>query len=187
MNQLAGSAADDVSVDDLSMNESLNNTFDREQAAKGPVTRICEYCEVKLDNPQIEKFYEFGKQWRKREYEINEQKINWYEQNIAELGQDIGQEYEALTIAELAHTTEKTNINSKIDQVMSDKIRINGLKKTIETDVQTKILQNQDLDRQIDELQQRRTQLLIELDKVTSMFEAADKENNDLMDKIRVL
>ena len=70
---------------------------------------------------------------------------------------------------------------------MSDKIRINGLKKTIETDVQSKILQNQDLDRQIDELQQRRTQLLIELDKVTSMFEAADKENNDLVDKIKVL
>ena len=86
MNSLANQGVDDVSVDDLSMNESLNNTFDREQAAKGPVTRICEYCEVKLDNPQIDKFYEFGKQWRKREYEINEQKINWYEQNIAELG-----------------------------------------------------------------------------------------------------
>ena len=70
---------------------------------------------------------------------------------------------------------------------MADKIRINGLKKTIETDVQAKVLQNQDLDRQIDDLQQKRTQLLIELDKVTSMFETADKENNDLIDKIRVL
>ena len=61
MNQLNGMAPDDVSVDDLSMNESMNSTFDRDQANKGPVTRICEYCEVKLDNPQIDKFYEFGK------------------------------------------------------------------------------------------------------------------------------
>ena len=72
MNQMKEMGMDDVSVDDLSMNESLNNTFDRDQAKKGPVTRICEYCEVKLDNPQIERFYEFGKTWRKREYEIND-------------------------------------------------------------------------------------------------------------------
>jgi len=51
MNQLSQQVGDDVSVDELSMNESLNNTFERDQAKKGPVTRICEYCEVKLDNP----------------------------------------------------------------------------------------------------------------------------------------
>lgn len=30
---------------------------------KEPMTRICEYCEVKLNNKQLEKFYELGKTW----------------------------------------------------------------------------------------------------------------------------
>ena len=49
---------------------------------------------------------------------------------------------------------------------MSDKNRIEGFKKMLENQTVNKILQNQELDHEIDQLQQKRTQLLIDLDKV---------------------
>ena len=66
-----------------SLNLSTLSETDKAKAnAGGPITRICEYCEVKLDNPQLEKYYELGKTWRNREDEIAEQKIEWYRDTI---------------------------------------------------------------------------------------------------------
>lgn len=52
--------------DSINMGDSLTQSFNDgdlndPNRKKGPVTRICEYCEVKIDNPQVEKLYEFGK------------------------------------------------------------------------------------------------------------------------------
>lgn len=52
----------------------------------------------------------------------------------------------------MAHNNEKVTIDNKIDLVMSNKIRINGLKKSVETDIQGEVMKNQELDRQVDEL-----------------------------------
>ena len=40
--------------------------------------RICEYCEVKVDNPQIELFYQLGLHWRTVDKEMLQQKLDWY-------------------------------------------------------------------------------------------------------------
>lgn len=69
------------------MGDSLTQSFNEgdlndPNRRKGPVTRICEYCEVKIDNPQVEKLYEFGKVQRKIENHIVDQKIEWYDDSI---------------------------------------------------------------------------------------------------------
>lgn len=70
---------------------------------------------------------------------------------------------------------------------MGDKNRFNGLKENIQNDIQGKILVNMELDGKIDKLQQTRTQMLIELDKVMSMFEQSEKEKVELIKKIQML
>ena len=51
-----------------------------------------------------------------------------------------------MTLSELNHNTEKNQLELKIDQVLSDKIRISSLKKNLEEETNTKTLQNQQLD-----------------------------------------
>ena len=58
-------------------------------------TRICEYCEVKLDNPQLDKFYEVGRTWRRREMDILEQKLEFYRDSVGELEHEIAKERES--------------------------------------------------------------------------------------------
>lgn len=45
-------------------------------------------------------------------------------------------------LSELNHNTEKNQLDLKIDQVLSDKIRISSLKKNLEDETNTKILDN---------------------------------------------
>jgi len=63
--------------------------------------RICEYCEVKLDNPQIERFYELNKEWQIRRSDIIEQKIAWYQESVDELEAYIRSENQSLSQADL--------------------------------------------------------------------------------------
>lgn len=70
---------------------------------------------------------------------------------------------------------------------MGDKNRFSGLKGNIQNEIQGKMLDNMDLDGKIDKLQQSRTQMLIELDKVMSMFEQSEKEKVELIKKIQML
>ena len=42
----------------------------QDKKTKEVTTRVCEYCEVKLDNSQLHGFYEMGKNWRNRENDI---------------------------------------------------------------------------------------------------------------------
>ena len=51
---------------------------DKKGKKREPSTRICEYCEVKLDNKQLERFYELGKMWQRRDQDIVQRKLEWY-------------------------------------------------------------------------------------------------------------
>lgn len=55
-------------------------------------TRICEFCEVKLDNPQIDQYYELGKKWKQREYDMQQRKLDWYDEAIADLDSHLRKE-----------------------------------------------------------------------------------------------
>jgi len=149
-------------------------------------TRICEYCEVQLDNPQIEMFYQCGKNWRMREHDTIQRKLDWYTQSQHDLENHIKTENEKLTMAEMDYHSQKTILNNKIDTVMSDKIRIDNLKKNIIMQVNQKIIENQDMDEKIDDLQKKRTQMLIELDKAMALFERKEQERVELVKKIQI-
>lgn len=49
-----------------------------EDSEQGDKVRYCEYCLVKLQNPQIEQFYQLGKLWRQTDNEMLQQKTTWY-------------------------------------------------------------------------------------------------------------
>ena len=106
-----------------------------------------------------------------REHEATERKLEWYTQSQQDLENHIKTENEKLTMAEMDYHSQKTILSNKIDTVLSDKIRIENLKKSAIMQVNTKIIENQDLDEKIDELQKKRTQMLIELDKAMALFE----------------
>lgn len=55
-------------------------------------TRICEFCEVKLDNPQIDMYFEQGKTWRKQEYDALIYKLDWYEDTNRDLEKHLSRE-----------------------------------------------------------------------------------------------
>lgn len=48
-------------------------------------TRTCSYCTIKMENPQIDKFYQLGKVWRQTDMEMCLEKIDWYKQKSARL------------------------------------------------------------------------------------------------------
>ena len=73
-----------LSLDNSQLNQSSLAKYG-EGGKKQKTTRICEYCEVKLDNKQLNAFYEMGKTWRYRENEIVEQKLQWYEDSICDI------------------------------------------------------------------------------------------------------
>ena len=82
------------------------------------------------------------------------------------------------------HNEEKQGLNNKIDGLISDKIRIDSLKRDVENELMGVAIENQGIERQIDEKSQERTQMMIELDKVIALFEQAEKDKDNLVTKI---
>ena len=181
--QLNESNLIEISADnslDLSVSQISDNIT-------GPNVRICTYCDLKLNNPQIDKFYEHGKTWQKRENDIVEQKLNWYQHSILELNKQINEEQESMILSEMNNASEKTQMSQKIDHLLSDKLRIAQLKKNVENDLAGQTLTNQALESEIEDLHQKSTMMMLELDKVMSMYDDAEQEKADLIQKIQVM
>ena len=47
--------------------------------------KMCEYCEIKIINPNIEKFFQLGRQWRESDKAMLIQKQNYYKSKQNEL------------------------------------------------------------------------------------------------------
>jgi hypothetical protein len=120
--------------------EELNSSII--SSPEGALTRICEYCEVKLDNPQIEEFYELGKMWRMRENDITQKKLKWYSETCDEMERHIKEESESLTMAELDYQNTKTNLDNQRMLLVSDTNRINNFKEQIVSQCNFKAIEN---------------------------------------------
>lgn len=70
---------------------------------------------------------------------------------------------------------------------MTDKQRFEQMKRDVENERMGVLIQNNELEKNIDELQNERTSLMLELDKIISLFENAEKEKSDLETKINLL
>lgn len=64
--------------------------------------RICEYCDIKQKNSQIEEFYHLGRNWRKKDQEILNRKIAWYKEKTGELETQVELETEAISLVQAA-------------------------------------------------------------------------------------
>ena len=74
---------------------------EQEKEAFIDVSRICEYCEVKLDNTQIDTFYQLGKEWRKRDQIGCEKLLVWYEMANEDIDEGILKEKDSMNRAEV--------------------------------------------------------------------------------------
>ena len=92
-----------------------------------------------------------------------------------------------MILSEMNYASEKTQISQKIDHLLSDKLRISQLKKNAENDLAGQTLQNQALESDIEELQEKSTMMMLELDKIMTMYDEAEKEKIDLIQKIQVM
>lgn len=81
----------------------------------------------------------------------------------------------------------KAALNQRVDTLMSDKSRIEGIMKTYQNKCTGKIIENQELDAQTEELENQRTQMMLAMDKAMQDFEETDRKKNDLIRKIQVL
>ena len=70
---------------------------------------------------------------------------------------------------------------------MTDKQRFEQMKRDVENERMGVLIQNNELDKNIDELQNERTSLMLELDKIISLFENAEKERSEIETKIQLL
>ena len=69
-----------------------------EVTEQGEKIRHCEYCLVKVQNPQIEQFYQLGKLWRETDNEMIQQKTEWYKTKQADLKLSIETERESIQL-----------------------------------------------------------------------------------------
>ena len=64
----------------------------------GEKERACEFCEVKISNPQIDQFYQLGKLWRQTDAEGIQKKIEWYKEKQDQLRDSVVNEREAISL-----------------------------------------------------------------------------------------
>ena len=64
----------------------------------GEKERSCEFCEVKISNPQIDQFYQLGKLWRQTDLEGIQKKIEWYKEKQDQLRDSVVNEREAISL-----------------------------------------------------------------------------------------
>lgn len=176
-------------VDEHGVDITVDQAEEEQQPGEAciEVTRVCEYCEVKLDNPQIEKFYEMGRAWRRRDRQMDEKKLEWHENAVEELDNSIQREKDEMQKAETEYNKAKAALNQRIDTLMSDKGRIEGIMKTYQNKCTSKIIENQELDAQTEELENQRTQMMVAMDKAMQDFEETDRKKNDLIHKMQVM
>ena len=78
-------------------------------------------------------------------------------------------------------------MNRKIDDVQNDKNRIEGIMKTFQNNCTGKIIENQEINVQIDDLKEQRKEALVNLDGAMLKVDALDKNKNELIRKIQAL
>lgn len=128
-----------------------------------------------------------GRAWRRRDRQMDEKKLEWYENAVEELDNNIQREKDEMSKAETEYNKAKAALNQRIDTLMSDKGRIEGIMKEYKNKGTGKLIENQELEAQTEELENQRTQMMLAMDKAMQDFEETDRKKNDLIHKIQVM
>jgi hypothetical protein len=60
--------------------------------------RVCEYCDIKTENPQLEEYYRLECQLRQSDQEVVVEKIKWLKKTSKELERQIAQQREDISL-----------------------------------------------------------------------------------------
>lgn len=71
-----------------------------------------------------------GRAWRRRDRQMDEKKLEWYENAVEELDNSIQREKDEMQKAEVEYNKAKAALNQRVDTLISDKGRIEGIMKT---------------------------------------------------------
>lgn len=70
--------------------------------ARGGLTsvsyRVCEFCDIKNENPQLEEYYRLECQLRQSDQEVTVEKIKWLKKTSKELERQIAQQREDISL-----------------------------------------------------------------------------------------
>ena len=98
-------------------------------------TRTCQYCTIKIENPQIDKFYQLGKVWRQTDMQMCLEKIDWYKKKSAEIREQYESEREAALILKAQAEAELIKIEAESNDLIDQKQYIDQGKKRLERSI----------------------------------------------------
>ncbi|CDW74988.1 UNKNOWN [Stylonychia lemnae] len=157
----------------LQINEGIGQSY-----------RICEFCEVKNENSQIEDYYRLECSLRQSDQEIVQEKIKWLKKTIKDIEKQIGHEREDISLLQASSKRQIDDVQNKISNLHKEKQRLEKLKEQLLKSVEELSTENKVKDQKIKELSSLRAQKLIELDKTKTKIENKEKERNELIKEI---
>ena len=146
--------------------------------------RVCEYCDIKTENPQLEEYYRLECQLRQNDQEVVVEKIKWLKKTSKELERQIAQQREDISLLQASAKRQIEEVQAKIDQLNADKLRLEKLKEQLIKSIEETAQEVKQKDAKVKELQAKRSQKLVELDKVKNKLEQKDKELKELIKEI---
>ena len=114
--------------------QNIANFFAKSQQ-KQQAAKVCEYCFVKITNPQLEAFYQLGKLWRQKDEETIEQKIQWYKDSSQELLDQCEVEREGMLLDIEANERDLKKISNSKIQLTDQREYIFNEKKNMEAEL----------------------------------------------------
>jgi chromosome condensin MukBEF ATPase and DNA-binding subunit MukB len=93
--------------------------------------RVCEYCDIKSENPQLEEYYRLECQLRQSDQEVVVEKIKWLKKTSKELERQIAQQREDISLLQASSKRQIEEVQAKIDSLNADKQRLEKLKETL--------------------------------------------------------
>eukprot|EP00347_Sterkiella_histriomuscorum_P002749 403366952 len=150
----------------------------------GQSYRICEFCEIKNENPQIEDYYKLECSLRQSDQEIVVEKIKWLKKTSKDLEKQIGHEREDISLLQASSKRQIDEVQNKITGLHKEKARLDKLKEQLMKNIEELSMENKHKDVKIKELQSLRTSKLIDLDKIKTKIDGKEKELKELIKEI---
>lgn len=83
--------------------------------------RVCEYCDVKIENPQVDESYQLGRKWREIDKEMLRKKIDWYKSKQNTLKEENETHKEALQLEKATFERELQKVEDQRQGIQEQK------------------------------------------------------------------
>lgn len=149
--------------------------------------RRCVYCEVKIDNNQLEQFYQLGRLWRERDKEMLQQKIDWYQNKSELLAMQVEEERDASLVLVNDNERDANKIDTEIEDLKEQKKYVQHAKKRLERSVADEVTEKNKLSDQLEELRERKADVMRKGDRLEGQLDKRVKMKQELLEKLQEL